>query len=134
MAASLLIPTDCREGTINPVSICGQPSRPGDLLQVFATGLGKATPEGDPSDSVLPTGAVAPKDGNPLYRSIQLPLVTIGGIPAEVLFSGLAPGFSGLYQINLRVPEGVAAGDQVPVRVEMPNGLGDSATLAIGPS
>ena len=60
-----------------------------------------------------------------------MPAVTIGGIPAEVLFSGLAPGFAGLYQVNLKLPEGVAPGEEVPVRVEMPNGLGDTATIAI---
>jgi uncharacterized protein (TIGR03437 family) len=37
---------------------------------------------------------------------------TAGGQPAEVLFSGLAPGFIGLYQINIRVDTLVPAGEQ----------------------
>lgn len=41
-----------------------------------------------------------------------MPIVTIGGISAQVTFSGLAPGFVGLYQVNVVVPAGIADGDQ----------------------
>jgi uncharacterized protein (TIGR03437 family) len=60
-----------------------RPAQAGDFLEVYATGLGLLQPQ-----------------------------VTIGGVPAEVVFSGLAPGFFGLNQINVRVPVGVAAGSQ----------------------
>jgi adhesin/invasin len=30
---------------------------------------------------------------------------TVGGQPATVLFAGLAPGYAGLYQVNLVVPQ-----------------------------
>ena len=43
----------------------------------------------------------------------------IGGIAAEVLFSGLAPGFAGLYQVNVTVPANVTAGPAIPVRVSV---------------
>ena len=36
--------------------------------------------------------------------------MTIGAQSAAVDFSGLAPFFVGLYQVNARVPDGVAAG------------------------
>ena len=36
----------------------------------------------------------------------------IGGQAAQVLFSGLAPGFPGLYQVNVIVPNSAAAGAQ----------------------
>ncbi len=41
----------------------------------------------------------------------------VGGQPATVLYSGQAPGFPGLYQINLQVPAGIPAGDQTIVLI-----------------
>jgi adhesin/invasin len=37
-------------------------------------------------------------------------VVTIGGQPADVSFSGLAPGFAGLYQINVTAPSNLSPG------------------------
>jgi uncharacterized protein (TIGR03437 family) len=43
------------------------------------------------------------------------PVVTIGGVPAKVLFSGLAPGYFGLYQVNVLVPADTPSGNLIPV-------------------
>ena len=112
---------------------CGQPAGAGDYIQIFVTGLGRATPGGDPNGKVLPTGSVAPADGSVLYQTVQKPAVTIGGVATPLLFSGIAPGFAGLYQINVQVPSGVAPGDDVPIVVSMPNGASDSVTIAVHP-
>jgi uncharacterized protein (TIGR03437 family) len=40
------------------------------------------------------------------------PVITVGGKSAVILFSGYAPGFVGLYQVNFTVPSGLTAGDQ----------------------
>ena len=61
------------------------------------------------------------------------PELTIGEIPAQVAFSGLAPGFAGLYQINAFVPEGAPTGYEVPLTVSMPNGISDTASIALRP-
>jgi uncharacterized protein (TIGR03437 family) len=56
----------------------------------------------------------------------------VGGVQATVLFSGLAPGFSGLYQVDIQVPNGVVAGDDVPVKVTM-LGASNTATISVQP-
>ena len=130
-AEALGLPVNCAEQGISPASYCGHPLRPGELVQLFATGLGRATPNGDPNATPLVTGQVTPASGNPLYETISLPEVTIGGLQAEVIFSGLAPGFAGLYQINAIVPAAVSAGDTVAIRITTSNGLSDTALIAV---
>jgi uncharacterized protein (TIGR03437 family) len=131
LANALRIPTNCLASGISSTSVCGQPAGPGDVLQVFSTGLGRATPGGAPGAPSLPTGLAAPANGNPLYATVDQVSVAIGGIPATVLFSGLAPGFAGLYQVNVQVPVGVSIGEQIPISVTALNGLSDTATIAI---
>ncbi len=80
------------------------PARPGEFLLIFCTGLG-------PVDPPVSSGDLAPS-AEPLARTTSVPMVNIGGIPAQVTFSGLAPGFVGLYQVNLQVPAGVPSGAQ----------------------
>jgi uncharacterized protein (TIGR03437 family) len=118
---------------LSAAATCGQPAGAGDYVEIFVTGLGTATPGGDPNGKVLPTGSVAPANGSVLYQTVQKPIVTIGGVATPVLFSGIAPGFAGLYQINVQVPSGVTAGDDVPIVASMPNGTSDSVTIGLHP-
>src|SRR5439155_13457245 len=104
LARELNFPGNCHSGEIAPADVCGEPARAGDAIQLYLTGLGKATPNGDPAGTALPTGAVAPADGSTLYLTVSQPSVTIGDVPVPVTFSGLAPGFAGLYQVNIRIP------------------------------
>jgi uncharacterized protein (TIGR03437 family) len=132
LARALSIPDDCRGLAVT--ALCGQPAAPGDYIQVYLTGLGRATPGGDPAGRPLGTGETAALSGNPLYITVQKPNVRIGTIAPEVQFSGVAPGYGGLYQLNLRIPFETPVGDDVPLFVGMTagdRGYSDTATLAI---
>ncbi len=79
------------------------PASPGDAVQIFCTGLGIVSP-------AVPTGY--PASLTVLSNTVNPVTVTIGGMPAQVLFHGLAPGYAGLYQVNAVVPPGVPSGNQ----------------------
>ena len=97
------------------------PVTAGSTILIFCTGLGQVTNQ--PS-----TGSPAPM--SPLSWS-GTPTVTIGGVPASVSFFGLAPGFVGLYQVNAQVPAGLAAGDAVPVVMQMGGNTSNAALIAV---
>lgn len=130
LASSLGIATNCAASGVNPASTCAQAAAPGDYLTFYVTGLGKATPEGDPNGSPVATGKTAPADGNPLYKTVLTPQITVAGLPVAVFFSGLTPGYAGLYQVNFRVPDNAPDGDAVPIVISM-GGNVDTATIAI---
>jgi uncharacterized protein (TIGR03437 family) len=89
------------DGTLNSSS---SPAARGEVIALYATGLGQTNPPG--VDGVPVKG---------LAKAIESVSVEIGGVNAKVLFAGDAPGFVGLSQINVKVPEGVAPGSDVPL-------------------
>lgn len=126
MAARMGLPQNCDE--LRATTLCGHPVRAGDYLQIYATGLGAATPNGDPGGAGLATGSAPPASGSPLYATVAAPIVTIGGQPATVLFSGLAPGFAGLYQVDIQLPPNTPVGNDVVIELSMPGGAVDRGT------
>jgi uncharacterized protein (TIGR03437 family) len=108
-----------------PDAIPGRPSRParrGEIVSIYVTGLGDVT-------NRPATGA--PPDG--LSQTVLTPAVTIGGFgrfPATVSFSGLAPLFVGLYQVDVQVPSNAPTGVAVPLNLTI-GGVTASAEFAV---
>lgn len=93
-----------------PVTMAA-PARPGDTVILFATGLGETIPE--------PLWGQTPPAAAPLKRRTEFSVMLAGEVvPSDrVLYAGAAPGFAGLYQINLLLPEKLA--DDPEIRIAL---------------
>jgi len=97
------------------------PAQAGEVLSIFCTGLGAVTPS-------VASGAFAP--AGPIALTTAQPTVTVGGRDAEVLASALAPGFVGLNQVAIRMPQNVATGPQ-PVVITVGAARSNAAPMAV---
>jgi uncharacterized protein (TIGR03437 family) len=98
----------------------GQPAKAGDILIIYCAGLGGVDPPIDAGVAV-----------DRLIKTVSPIGVTIGGVQAQVLFSGLTGGLTGLYQINATMPDGVTPGDAVPVVLSMGNISSPPVNMAV---
>jgi uncharacterized protein (TIGR03437 family) len=76
----------------NGIVSADSPARPGEVIHGYAVGLGDTSPS-------VAFGHAAPST-EPLAR-LTIP---IGCNNVEVLFQGMAPGYAGVYQIDIRLP------------------------------
>ncbi|MSO19468.1 MAG: hypothetical protein EXQ56_03255 [Acidobacteria bacterium] len=79
----------------------------GSVVSMYAVGLGPVNP-------ALPAGEPG-RTSEPLNRTTLAPRVFFDNLEAEITFSGIAPGFAGLYQVNARVPAGLSPASNIPV-------------------
>lgn len=108
-------------GGTGQLASVSRPAERGEYLSIFCTGLGAVS-----NQPVSGTAALA----SPLSVTRTTPTVSVGGVNAVVTYSGLAPGFVGVYQVNVQLPEGVASGSAVPVVITI-SGAPASNTVTI---
>ncbi|HEU0124545.1 MAG TPA: hypothetical protein VFQ91_28700 [Bryobacteraceae bacterium] len=100
----------------------GTPAQRGEVIVIYCSGLGPVSP-------AIEAGRAAP--ASPLSGVVNPVTVTIGGQQGQILFAGLAPGFSGLYQINVYVPQNAPTGDAVEVLIESAGQKSRPVTIAV---
>ena len=97
------------------------PAIGGETVLLYLTGLGgvNAAPADGAGGSANNTTTLSPQ-------------VLVGGNPGQVLYSGLAPGFPGLYQINLTLPAlPPGASGTIPLAIYTNNAYHDQVVIPI---
>jgi uncharacterized protein (TIGR03437 family) len=89
----------------------GAPAAAGEIIVLYAAGLGWTLPK-------VIVGAIV-SGTTTLYYASQLQ-VSLNGAPCDpgdILYAGIAPGFPGLYQINLRLPDPLPGNPVIQVAI-----------------
>jgi uncharacterized protein (TIGR03437 family) len=102
----------------------GNPAKAGETIIAYLTGAGAVSPP-------VADGAAASSSPVSAVASGSV-TATIGSQSAEVSFAGLAPGFVGLWQVNIVVPAGITAGD-LPMTVSVAGQTSNSAKVSVTP-
>jgi len=95
----------------------------GSIVTLYATGAG--TGDGGNDDGLI--------TGNQLSHPLQKVRVSIGGLDAEILYAGSAPGLvAGVLQVNAKIPNNASTGNAVPVVLTVgDHSSQDATTLAV---
>jgi uncharacterized protein (TIGR03437 family) len=87
------------------------PARAGEIIVLFAAGLGRTSPD-------ISSGFIVQNAATILYLSqLQILLNGIPCLPQNILYAGVTPGFAGLYQINLRLPDPLPPNPEIQVAI-----------------
>ena len=97
----------------NSLNTASNPAVRGSVVQIFGTGQGPVL--NPPPDGQASSGPV---------ETVARPQIVLGSpgiqVPADnIKYSGLAPGFVGLWQINLEIPTTAPSGGSIPITVYM---------------
>ena len=115
----------------HPFSI-GTQGQNGHALILWCTGLGAVTPAiADGANSYNADGSLT------LRNTVAQPpsdlVVMVGGVQAQVLFSGLAPAFVSENQVDVLLGPGTPTGSAVPVQITVNGVTTNQVTIAVGP-
>jgi len=85
------------------------PAKPGEIVILYATGLGQTMPNAVYGQLF--------EQAAPLEQLADFKLVLDGTIagPEAVQYAGIAPGYAGLYQINVLLPASTKANPEIQV-------------------
>jgi uncharacterized protein (TIGR03437 family) len=99
-----------------------KPAIGGETVLIYLTGLGTVTPS-------VADGTAG--NINTLYTADAEVAVYVGGEQATVLFKGLAPGYPGLYQLNVTLPQFLKASGNLPLALQTLNAYHDQVDIPI---
>jgi uncharacterized protein (TIGR03437 family) len=111
------------------------PAVPGEIITVFASGLGLTSPL--PGTANLASGQPTP--ASPLFQApyafldFVSSLIGVNESAATIQFAGLMPGFVGIYQINLKIFEGLPDNPRTPLTIAQRSFISNTVTIPVKP-
>jgi uncharacterized protein (TIGR03437 family) len=120
----------------NTINSSSNPAAAGSVITLYGTGQGQVSPQvldgtPAPTNPLATTVAVPTSDAKTCTTSQPSMCVAVGSAFGNVQYSGLAPGYIGLWQINVTIPAGTTPGSAVPVRVLIDGAPSNTVTIAI---
>jgi uncharacterized protein (TIGR03437 family) len=120
----------------NSLNGSSNPAAVGSTISLYGTGQGLVSPSvldgtATPLSPLSTTVAVPTSDPKVCTNSQPSVCVAIGTGFGNIQYSGLAPGFIGLWQINVTIPQGAGTGGAVPVRVVIDGAPSNIVTIAV---
>lgn len=103
--------------------IATHPAPAGSVIVILGTGLGAV-------DSPVGNGQAST---DKLRNTVAAPAVLVGGVAAQVSFSGLTPQFPGVNQVNAQIAAATPTGNTVPLQFQV-GGIttSDQVPIAVG--
>jgi uncharacterized protein (TIGR03437 family) len=96
------------------------PAVPGETVLVYLTGMGAVTPS--VADGAIPGASNI--NATPLS-------VYVADVSVTPSYAGLAPGFPGLYQMNVMIPTAISVTGPVPLAINTPNAFHDQVSVVV---
>jgi uncharacterized protein (TIGR03437 family) len=97
------------------------PAAAGETVLIYLTGMGTTNP-------TVSDGTAG--NASTLYNAVAPATIYVGGKPGTVVFSGLAPGFPGLYQINVTLPAALPGTGRLPLAIGTANAYHDQVDIS----
>ena len=115
-APAIFLVGEDRAAILNQDGKLNGPTNPaprGQTVVIYATGLGRVSPVGGLSWAVAPV------------------TIRLQGMDLPAAFAGLAPGFPGLYQVNVALPAELPPGLEVPLALVQAGGPSNPVPVSI---
>jgi uncharacterized protein (TIGR03437 family) len=96
------------------------PAVPGETVLVYLTGMGAVTPA--VADGAIPGASNI--NATPLS-------VYVADVSVTPSYAGLAPGYPGLYQLNIVIPAAISVTGPVPLAINTPNAFHDQVSVTV---
>jgi uncharacterized protein (TIGR03437 family) len=97
-----------------------KPAVAGETVLIYLTGMGAVNP---------PVKDGTAGGSNPFSNATADVAVLVGGRPCTVLYNGLAPGYPGLYQINVTLPPSFPVSGSLPLVISTNNATHDQVDV-----